>query len=58
MIEEDADNEKEKEMFRRLSTISGFYGILGQKIRPVSQKYEGCFAEIFSGVFKYLLCSN
>jgi hypothetical protein len=45
-------------MLKNLANIDGFHGVLHQKIKPNSSKFDICFSLIFSMVAKYLLCQT
>lgn len=56
MIEEGVENEKDKELVKKLSQVSGFKGILEMYVTPAAAKYEICFQIMMGQVLKYLLC--
>jgi hypothetical protein len=58
MVAEQAQNEREAEMLKNLSSIDGFHGALYQKIKPNSTKFDVCFSLIFTTIAKYLLCQS
>ena len=57
-ILEGAENEKEKEALKRLNTVTGYRGLLEEKIRPNAQKYQIPFSLIFQQMRKYILCET